>query len=414
MIICHLKLIFLLVLTLSYRASQKTSHGVQHRLKQKSAKKAWETIKANKAKAALQKEMAYKEHCSYGLDKPKLYVPVPPKTTPVVLGSSVSAEEAYNIAKETTEAFYTDITRPVENAALWYTYYYLGNVIEEGAGADQLHPMLKNRFKHQFDNLSKRLSTAFMNYGIYATLRELRHARGQSSVKLGESKLEKFDKWAKENNITYYSDSGWAYRLTDKYSPGASVGSIASGIGNRTGFLSFCDNFTRMKPDEAALLWVFCANSWEPGKSKTAAVEYLTGVRREGLDFTDKHYFDMAENIFKNLNWNHAFGGNAWANICKALKRRDEESSTLWIDTMWSIQHNGGTWINKVDIPYDAEKQQSFGGRYENIYASLKKVLDANFREDIKPVGKLAARFEPTLEIYLDKLPAHQEKGGNI
>lgn len=165
-----------------------------------------------------------------------------------------------------------------------------------------------------------------------------------------------------------------------------------------------------MKADEAALLWVFCKEdaNWSPGKSESSAREYLASLHREGINYTDKHYLDMAEDIFKSISWSSSYGGNAWAGICRALKRRDTDSPTLWIDTMWAIQHNSGVWINKVNIERQDNKDQSFG--YHDVYGSLKELLDANLRGDLKPVGKLASKYEPSLGLYTSLLPGNDNE----
>jgi hypothetical protein len=334
-----------------------------HRKMQSAGKKAWETKKAKANQ--LMMDIAKKVQ-------------------------AVSEEDAERTARELTDAFYPPMAKPVEEAALWYTYYYLAEIVDDLPTTD------KARFKHQFTELSKKLQDAFMDYGIYSTLRELRHADTQTRIRVSSDRKAELENWCKQRNLNP--------RQLEVLGYGESLGPIAKTIKTKENFLAFAQQFTALKSDEAALLWVFCnpdAN-WGPGKSENNAREYLAALRKEGINYTDKHYLDMAEDIFKDVSWGSGYGGNAWAGICKALKRRDIDSPTLWIDTMWAIQHNSGIWINKVNIEYGG--MQSFGKYKYDVYGSLKALLDANFSGNLKAVGEVACKYEPSLSVYTSKL----------
>jgi len=73
------------------------------------------------------------------------------------------------------------------------------------------------------------------------------------------------------------------------------------------------------------------------------------------------------------------------------MKQREKVTRTIWIDMMWAIQHNTGTWLNKV---------KSRESEYE-----LREVLDAKREGNMRKVGTTAARYNPRLKAFFDFLP---------
>ena len=77
-----------------------------------------------------------------------------------------------------------------------------------------------------------------------------------------------------------------------------------------------------------------------------------------------------------------SFGGAKWAHIARVLQMHETGVLTplMFVDFCWGLQHNGGTYFNKVWVDND-----------------LRRVLDANLREDWEKMYRAASHTVSTL-----------------
>lgn len=109
----------------------------------------------------------------------------------------------------------------------------------------------------------------------------------------------------------------------------------------------------------------------------------------------DEHGTDIIEVVYRcfqneyySIQWNGGFGGKAWAGIAELLLRflRGKISAKLFVDRIWSIQHNGGTVFDKCN------RMLGLG--------VLKDVLDAQRAGSIDTLA--LASGSTVLKIYTD------------
>lgn len=266
-------------------------------------------------------------------------------------------------AKVMVNKFWKPITRPAENASLWYVYYYLSEFAP-------LHPVYKRLIKREFDRLSEKLDQAFLHYGTYAILRELRHMKDHTKD-FGDY-YERYGEGSEE-----FEDEVKKLHLTPK----------------ERNFAVFMMDLTARRDIEY------------PDKARMNIISWLSYLNKNGLDLTPrKELFKTAEGLFEKLDWVSTFGGRTWAKIARTMAHRYNVSRTMWIDMMWSLQHNTGTWLNKVAIP--SSRKALIEKRF-NVWPRtlLNFILDDKREARLKNVGKAAAYFNPKLKDYLKFLP---------
>lgn len=98
-----------------------------------------------------------------------------------------------------------------------------------------------------------------------------------------------------------------------------------------------------------------------------------------------------AVSTFNLRGWGSSYGGRAWARIAKTLLdyesgaiekvarqnyvgRPELEAKAIFVDTCWSLEHNGGNYFNKVWST-----------------SSLRRLLDSVFNHDMAPLLDIAA-----------------------
>jgi hypothetical protein len=70
------------------------------------------------------------------------------------------------------------------------------------------------------------------------------------------------------------------------------------------------------------------------------------------LSFSEEEFIDLAEYIFNDFDWDPDYGGEAWGKIAAAWKKlhaAEGEDLYIWIDHMFSQQHNSGNVLDKLE-----------------------------------------------------------------
>ena len=124
------------------------------------------------------------------------------------------------------------------------------------------------------------------------------------------------------------------------------------------------------------------------GRSKNKSKDEIAGNTDRGLMWAEWlpireelgiNALYAARDLYRDHLWGTAFGGEKWALICDCLIRHLEGGDTdlIFVDTGWSLQHNGGTALNKV----------------WHIHPKLEYVLSAKFSGNIPAVSKFSSEW---------------------
>lgn len=107
-----------------------------------------------------------------------------------------------------------------------------------------------------------------------------------------------------------------------------------------------------------------------------------------------KKFLRISSEVFSDVDWKNSYGGESWADICRALLRKGEMSNITFVDSMWALEHNSRNWIDKIPNPGDRVYYQraiemmdnpkerlpttlyKLGGRYRYSPIALEYILD--------------------------------------
>jgi len=238
---------------------------------------------------------------------------------------------------------------PVRSCARFYGYYYLSEIEQDEFAAQQ------------FDNLTGRMSNAFYDYAVYATLLEMSNMDSHFALNVDRLRNE-----AKR--------LGFQTRKLDEEEVSVSRAAISlrSKEAERRIIGNTLDPLT--KDQEADGLDVYRAaqkieqirnNLME---SKQDRVQKVLGVGDELLNtFTNPdETLRLMRSIFGGGKttteavgrWIPPFGGPAWADITEAVLSRPDQPQTVWLDMMWALEHNTSSWVDKV--PLTGTEQQDY------------------------------------------------------
>ena len=75
-------------------------------------------------------------------------------------------------------------------------------------------------------------------------------------------------------------------------------------------------------------------------------------ANKKAPDITISTYLEYLQFIFNNADWEEGYGGIMWANITETLHNliKGEISPKIFIDTVWSLEHNNGCIFNKDTV----------------------------------------------------------------
>lgn len=287
---------------------------------------------------------------------------------------------------DAVEQFFNVLSEPLTACSEFYTYYYLNEIV----GIDEL----------EFDlfNVKSELADSFYNYSIYACGRELRNM-GNGFV-FGDDSLNDIQGAEIEDEVTDYIRREYSKSLSDKM---------------------WKLLFTQLPPVRDDRGWnnvlTICSKLEGEFAAFTQGGEFLEMCK---LLFSGEF---VPPHLRSDANWRHAFGGESWEGVAKMAKGKDEMTKTMYVDLMWSVEHNNRLFIDKVDFSRDEmRKLRRFRNATEDmipvtnanrgaVYEHwLPWFLDSAREEEMGPLIGYAAFGERSLRRYRAYLPEEMRR----
>jgi len=133
------------------------------------------------------------------------------------------------------------------------------------------------------------------------------------------------------------------------------------------------------------------------------------------------NFFYMCERLFEDMRWGNKYGGEGWASIAKALQLIHTTTDKTFVDSMWGLQHNTGTWLDNIsrflpDEEYydkstsqmsdieiiDSELMEEMNKEYTQEEVMLQIFLEAKREGEFYKVYPLITNADPKLAKYED------------
>jgi hypothetical protein len=248
--------------------------------------------------------------------------------------------------EDAVEEFTQVFGRPVTHAAQYYTLYYLVEIED----VDEIG----------FELLQKTstLRDAFYNYSVFATAKEASHIgdhfqyQGRSiSDILGNRKRPNF-KMAGRSREDIEKEQREKKKMAQ----------------------NFKDAVREKFPRKGAnLLISFTKNPNTLPTGRTFMMEPIKtakGLERRQSAFTSsERWLETMSTLFgaewapdnipqsdrDKYGWNFQYGGDAWARVCDTALLKEEMGKQAYVDLMWSVEHNNGNFVDKVEHDTAAE-----------------------------------------------------------
>lgn len=263
------------------------------------------------------------------------------------------------------------IGQPVRSSSLFYTYYYLNEIEDVSEVAADLSRM------------EIKLHDGFYYYGIMSVFKEIVHAGAKTSVVI------EGDEIAIRRARSRHKRKFW--ELIEDETP-------------RELDPQYIHELLTMKGEPIRML----------STNLTDIKQMLQyGDKNVGILGNPEKFIKSARFIFDGpLTWGDEFGGESWASICDVLLSRDEHTKTTWVDLCWSVEHNSGNWLNKIEptddelemarkiTGYDVSEVSDSGMDFVVQDELLEKVLDAKREGDFSEVFPIARRYDSGLSRY--------------
>jgi hypothetical protein len=90
-------------------------------------------------------------------------------------------------------------------------------------------------------------------------------------------------------------------------------------------------------------------NAWTDSDSWFEAMKILFDTNWEQIYGDDRSG--------KQYGWNPSFGGDAWARVVDTAQLKDEMGKQAYVDLMWSVEHNNGNFIDKIELNVSKERE---------------------------------------------------------
>lgn len=265
--------------------------------------------------------------------------------------------------------FYNVLSKPIEQASLFYAYYFLYEV--------------KNvrEYKQKLREITDKLEKAFYTYSIYAIASEV-------------------------------ADSFNFLRIKDERSSRATEDDIfeellKANVGKR--LAKMCSSIIKEISDGAREIRMFDLENYSHVKTFCEWFEKNIAAFSRRNDFVT-----AAKTIFEtetdNYKWLEDYGGKAWSSICDRTLTR-HKSSVLYVDSSWNTQHNLENWMNKIPTNENyvaLNKCYKYMGSQtvfdpdeeildHEVLDCLNRVLDWNFSGNYKNLYEIAVIYDRSL-----------------
>ncbi len=264
------------------------------------------------------------------------------------------------------------LSRPMATISLFYSLYFLVEIerVEEA--------------RFDFVNLRNRLEEGLMDYGVYSVLRELSHVFNQYEF---SAEVNGFDRKSVGSWLVRGRENLVKRHVENDVEGVQQVKILAKNLLLNSRFLSAARKRTAVATEDGHKEFLFTARNLV-GPERFSNVELLLTTARA---------------LFENEeNWDPLFGGKSWGAVCTHLLRRDDLPKTAWVDQSFSVQHNTGAWLNKVEPELsDSEVAvETFGGELNGDRVTL-------------PTGETEDLVDAVWEFYVDRL-LDAVQGGDI
>jgi hypothetical protein len=277
--------------------------------------------------------------------------------------------------------------RPIRNASLFYSLYYLSEI----EGVDEASYDLFQVTDHLYDGLYA--------YGLHTITLEMQHigrwfeVNGEPFAEATEQQIvDHFEEAISDKNQLYAIRAAMRFFHMGAdliFSPKVPWKSFAFIQGD----LELADN---------PIQWVETAKEMY-GDYKEGRIKMSPGEEDQWPNYT---------------GWVGGYGGPGWEAVAKHILRRQELTKIAWVDQSWSVQHNGGNWIDKIDMDpreyeviADVASDGFFIGdnsaddlMFEDLLRALNNhLLDANLEGDMETVFRYAEHYQDEIDINLSR-----------
>jgi len=272
------------------------------------------------------------------------------------------------------EEFTQVFSRPVTHAAQYYTLYYLVEIED----VDEIG----------FELLQKTstLRDAFYNYSVFATAKEASHIGDHFQY----------------DNKTIGKLLGNRQRPNFKMAGRSKEDIEREQRQNKKVAQMFKDDVREKLPrTNANLLLNFAKNPNSLPTGRTFMVDPIETAERlerkysaftnserwlntmSDLFGTDWSVQGAASTLGASFGWNPEYGGDAWARVCDTALLKEEMGKQAYVDLMWSVEHNNGNFVDKVehDTAAEARDVREAIGRMETGEKELKQKRANQFGE---------------------------------
>lgn len=121
----------------------------------------------------------------------------------------------------------------------------------------------------------------------------------------------------------------------------------------------------------------------------------------EDLFGTDWLPDDKLDRHDDEYGWSFNYGGDGWARVAETALLKDEIGRQAYVDLMWSVEHNNGNFVDKVELNTEQEVenirmaiQRMDTGRKKEVDTIEDRLSEAYLLDNLLPGVLDAAREE--------------------
>ena len=266
----------------------------------------------------------------------------------------------------------------LETASVWYALLYLVQIAGRGD------------YEFEFKRTTEHLSVAFLHYILFATHKEYNNIAERyylNGIPLGDREPE---------TIGRHLRFAQNLRGVPDYYTQATEGGIMRAKIARIGDVLFSLDSSGLYDPVARCQDVAVAFEQTPD----------SGLGRTDIEIDDA------------TGWLKNFNGPAWAAIARHGAEYESPTRVAWVDQTFSVEHNNGNFVNKIQP--DGERREQIGDEgfgtnhlsiheYQNTY--LTALLDRNHAGDMRFVFSVATRIDEAFDLGFGFRRAYSEIG---